>query len=215
MDRQKIAIVAGQVRAIVSGFIGIAFFSLGTSYFQERLVYRVPRILAPVFNIFGYTGLAVGLLILGAGLIYYGFTIWNGVSAKKSLYWILAVSGLIIGILLANIDFDSHRKGDIKQEIEKDREAKIDEIRHMDAPEFNNAEVENHLAEFDIIYKRLEQSIQNQDEAALADCENQYAAWSEKGVPIIRKLDNKDKTELARYWAKLAIRWNDALVSKK
>jgi len=110
MDKQKIVAIAQKVEALAIGFIGVFFFSLGTSYFRERFIYQVPRILIPVFDLLGNVGLAIAMLILGGGIIYYGFTKWKSASDKKSLYWILAAIGLVIGIALANINFNSKKQ---------------------------------------------------------------------------------------------------------
>jgi hypothetical protein len=67
----------------------------------------------------GNVGLAIAMLILGSGIIYYGFTKWKSVSEKKSLYWILVAIGLVVGIALANINFNPHKSADIKEETDK------------------------------------------------------------------------------------------------
>ena len=50
MDKIKIATIAKKAEGLAIGFIGVCFFSMGTTYFQERFVYRMPRILAPVYD---------------------------------------------------------------------------------------------------------------------------------------------------------------------
>lgn len=59
MDQQKVVTVAHRVRALAIAFVGCGFLSYGTSYFNERLVYEVPRILVPVYDLLGKVGLAV------------------------------------------------------------------------------------------------------------------------------------------------------------
>ena len=117
MDKQKTVSIARKVESLAIGYIGVFFFSWGTSYFQEQLYYQVPRILIPVFDIFGNVGLAIGMLILGGGLIYYGFTKWKIAAEKKNLYWILAVIGLAIGVALANITFNPNKSAETTEEI--------------------------------------------------------------------------------------------------
>ena len=158
MDKQKTVNIAQKVESLAIGFIGVFFFSLGTSYFQERFLYRVPRILTPVFDMFGNIGLAIGMLILGGGLIYYGFTKWKSATKKKSLYRILAVIGLAVGVVLANINFNPKKSTNIMEEMNKRREAQIDEIRNSGELSFSNVEIKEHIAEFNMLYKRFEQS---------------------------------------------------------
>ncbi|MDR1180620.1 MAG: hypothetical protein LBL13_01380 [Bacteroidales bacterium] len=209
MDKQKTVTIARKVESIALGYIGVFFFSLGTSYFQERFLYRVPRILIPVFDMLGNVGLAIGLLILGGGFIYYGFTKWKSVTEKKSLYWILAVAGLIAGVALANINFNPNKSTDIQEKMDKKRESQMDELRNLDGLSFSNAEVDEHIAKYNTLYKRYEVSIKNQDETAIAECEKELVEWMTKTADIMQGLSNEEKVELARYQAKLSIQWND------
>jgi hypothetical protein len=207
MENQKIVIVAEKVKSFAIAFIGVLFFSLGTSYFQERLLYRVPRILIPVFDKLGYIGLAVGLLVLGGAFIVYGFITWKKVAQKQSIYWIIALVGLVVGSVLANINFKSSEE--IMEDINENREAQIDDIRHFDRPDFKNPDVNKYLDEFDDLYKRFEQSLQDKNEDDIADCENKFEEWLTRLADFMPNLNNDEKADLARYVAKLSISWND------
>jgi hypothetical protein len=207
MDKEKVVIVAEKVKSFAIAFIGIIFFSLGTSYFQERLLYRVPRILIPIFDTLGYIGLAIGLLILGGGFIVYGFVTWKKVAQKQSLYWIIAIVGLVIGSVLANTNFKSSEQ--LMNDIHKQHEAQIDEVRNSDKPKFKDSDVNKYLDEFDDIYKRFEQSLKDEDEDVSANCEKEFGEWVSKAANFIPKLNNDEKTDLARYVAKLSVSWND------
>ena len=215
MNENKTVSIAKKVEAFAMAFIGVFFIGLGTSYFQERFLYRVPRILAPVFEFFGNIGLAIGLLVLGIGLIYWGFTKWQSVSEKRKLYWIIAVAGLAVGVVLANIDFGSKRtSSEIMEEMDTKREAQIEEVRNSGDLNFSNAEVDAHIAAFDGIYKRYSESIENNDEDAITTCENEYMEWSVKTGDIMPKLSTDEKVDLARYLAKLSIQWSDLMMKK-
>jgi uncharacterized membrane-anchored protein YhcB (DUF1043 family) len=207
MSKEQIVIVAEKAKSYGIALVGIVFFSLGTSYFQERLLYRVPRILEPVFDYLGNIGLAVGMLVLGGVFIAYGFINWKKVSQKSLPYWVIALAGLVVGIALANINFRSSEK--IMEDINKTREAQIDEIRNSDKPDFKDQEVEKHLDEFDKLYERFAKSLKNKDESAIADCEKEYEEWTLKLTDLMPNLNNDEKVELARYNAKLSISWHD------
>ena len=210
MDKQKISIIARKVEAFAIGYIGIFFFSMGTSYFQERFLYRVPRVLIPVFDMFGNIGLAISMLILGGGLIYYGFTKWKSVAEKKNLYWILAAVGLVVGVALANVNFNPNKSSEIMEEMDKRRENEMDKIRNSGELNFHNAEVDEHIANYNALYKRFEQSLENEDEDAAIACEDELLEWITKTADIVQRLSKMDeKTELARYQGKLSIQWND------
>ena len=215
MNENKTVSIAKKVEAFAMAFIGIFFIGLGTSYFQERFLYRVPRILIPIFEFFGNIGLAIGLMVLGIGLIYWGFTKWQSVSEKKKLYWIIAVAGLAVGVVLANVDFGSKRtSSEIMEEMDTKREAQIEEVRNSGDLNFSNAEVDAHIAAFDSIYKRYSESIENNDEDAITACENEYMEWSVKTGNIMPKLSTDEKVDLARYLAKLSIQWSDLMMKK-
>jgi len=211
MNKETMAVIAKKVEAFATGFVGVCFFSLGTSYFQVRFLYRVPRILEPVFDLFGGVGLAVGLLILGSGLIYWGFTQWKPVSVRKNLYWIIAAVSLAAGIFLANWEFNPNKSEEIRKEMEQKRQNQLEEILHAEKPDLKNAEADKHLSDFEDLYKRYEKSLNDKDEAAATVCENEYTAWRIKTTDIMQALNNDEKAELARYLAKLSIRWGELM----
>jgi t-SNARE complex subunit (syntaxin) len=75
--------------------------------------------------------------------------------------------------------------------------------------------VTNYLAAFDDIYKRYEQSLQNNDETAVSDCENKYMEWTNQTADLMSELNNDEKYQLSRYLAKLAISWSDLRTDKQ
>jgi hypothetical protein len=208
MEKEKIVVVAEKVKSLAIALVGIVFFSWGTNYLSgEHLIYNVPRILLPVFNLFGSIGLAVGLLILGGGLIAYGFAKWKKVAANQLIYLFLVVGGLAAGVVLANVNFKS--SGDIMKDFDEQREMQIDEIRNSDKPNFKNQSLEKYLADFTELYNRYEQVLQAKDEDAAIACENEFMEWCSKLGDFMPLLNNDEKYELSRYYAKLAISWND------
>jgi hypothetical protein len=211
MEKEKVAIIAERVRAFAIGFIGICFFALGTSYFEEQAVYRVPRILLPVFNLFGNVGLAIGLLILGCALIFYGYVKWKKFNENKKIYFIAALPVLILAIVLA-FTGDIFKDRDEGMSNEQRREKQINEIKNMAKPNFKNAEIEKHFAEFDGIYKEFQEKIQAKDEQGIHKCEQKYMDWS-SDFPAMDKLSTDEKVQTASYNAKLAIKWGEALQS--
>ena len=110
MFNPKTVNIAQKVESLAFGFVGVFFFSMGTSYFQERLLYRMPTILIPIFNIFGNVGLAIALMLVGGGIIYYGYTKWRSATTKRSIYLILSTIGIIIGTIWANIDLNEQEE---------------------------------------------------------------------------------------------------------
>jgi MFS family permease len=206
MDKQKIA---RQVEALAEGFIGIFILSLGTSYFQERFLYRVPRILIPVFDLFGNVGLAIGMIILGGGILYYGFTLWKSVSASPKLYLILALIGLIAGLALANIELNPNKSAEIQDRMEETRAAQIDALRDAPLPSFDDPALNDHLAAFPALLAHYEQTLQSDDPASVGPAETALSDWMTQTAAFLPSLDTDKQVELAQYQAKLAIQWND------
>jgi len=87
MEKTKIVMIAKRVEGLTIGFIGVCFFGMGTSYFQEQLIYRMPRILVPIYDLPGSTALAVSMLVLGIALLVWGFSYWKSAAGKTSALW--------------------------------------------------------------------------------------------------------------------------------
>ena len=217
MDKQKIVVIAEKTKTFAIALIGIVFVSWGTDYLKgEHLLYNIPRILLPVFNFFGAVGLAVGLLILGGGLIGYAFFKWKKTAGKPLFYWLPVVFGLAVGITVANVHFKTPKSNEkFMEEQDKQRETQIDELRHSEKPNFKNQELETHFNVFDDLYKRYEQALQNEDEEAIIKCEDDYAEWVNQLAGFAPQLNNDEKYELSRYNAKLGILWNDLRIQNR
>jgi hypothetical protein len=208
MEKEKVVIIAERVKAFAIGFIGICFFSLGTSYFEEQSIYRVPRILLPVFNLCGNVGLAIGLIILGGGLIFYGYTKWKKFSENGKTYFIAALPVLVLAIVLSlTADFFKDRNEGLSNE--ERRENLINEIKDMGKPNFKNKEVAKYFAGFDSIHKEFQEKIQAKDESGIQDCEQKYMDWSSELAPLMEQLSTDEKVQIASYNAKLAFKWQE------
>jgi hypothetical protein len=208
MEREKIVVVAEGVKAFAIGFIGICFFALGTTYFEEQASYRVPRILYPVFDLFGNIGLAIGLIILGGALIFYGYAKWKKFNENKKIYIIAALPVLILALVLA-FTVDLFKDRDEGMTNEQRREKQMDEIKNMAKPDFKNAEIEKHFVEFDVIFAEFQEKIQAKDAQGMHDCEQKYMDWS-SDYTMMEKLSTDEKVQVAAYNAQLAMKWNDA-----
>ena len=210
MEREKVVTTAEKVKALAIGFIGICIISNGATYFEEQAMYHVPRILLPVFNVFGNVGLAIGMVILGLVALIYGFIKWAQFSRNKMLYPIIAVPVLILGIFLSfyvGLFKDRDERNGLTRE--ESRNAQIDEIRNMEKPEFKNEVVEKFLSDFDVIFKQFEENVKAGDEQGKQDSEAAYLTWIGSSVQAFAELGNEDKGKLSAYMAQLAFKWND------
>lgn len=105
------------LRAYAMTLIGSMFIVFGATYFTPQDEYRVPRILIPVYNVLGHTGLAICMLILGALLIFMAYRRIISVHAKP--LFLLLFAGLIIA---GGLFFNFSGKQDKKASIESLRE---------------------------------------------------------------------------------------------
>jgi len=62
-----------KIKSFAIALVGAGIFSMGSTYFSEQAEYRIPRILLPIYEFFGNIGLAIGMMILGTGLMYFAF----------------------------------------------------------------------------------------------------------------------------------------------
>ena len=214
MEKEQIAVIAEKVKAFAMGLIGICFVSMGATYFEEQAIYRVPRILLPIFNIFGNIGLAIGLILLGLGLMVYGFIKWKKFSQKAMLYPIIAIPVLALSIYLSfAVDaFKDKGNGDGLTSEER-REAQIEDIRNMKKPKFKSEKVEKYFLEFDDIFEKFKENVQTDNEQGITDSENAYMEWTSRSIEIIKEVKDKERTDFASYAAQLGIKWHDVRTS--
>ncbi len=220
MEKQKVVIVAEKVKLFAIVFIGVCFFSLGTIYFGEQSMYRVPRLLLPVYELFGNIGLAVGMLILGLAMVIYGYTIWKKNAGNVTLFGFLAITALIIGCTVAYISNNQPQKATITPEEyfaenEKERQKQINDIKETDEPQFDNPEIKKHFVAFDEILQKFKSNLSTGNKEAIQASENEYLEWSKKSAPLMESMDIDMKQEMAKYLAKLAIEWHDARTEVK
>lgn len=210
MDSQKTAAVAHKVRAFVTGFIGIIIFAMGTTLFEERLVYRIPSVLSPVFDLVGNVGVAVAMLLIGLGLIVWGAAKLKQAGGRTALYAILAVAGLGAAIPLMRMDNKPTGSGEeIMQDMERGRQEQIDAIRAAERPDLGNTEADAWFDRFDAIYARFKRNIEIGDSADIAASEKEFEDWGSSSAGFIPDLDADGKYALSVYYAKLAMEWED------
>ena len=204
--KQKTLTIAQKVEGLSLGFIGICICSMGVSNLQERFIYSMPRILVPVYELLGPTALAIAMLLMGLGVIAWGFTKWKSAEGKKALYLVLAGVGLAIGFFLSSNTFKSPEE--IKQRRENDREKQIEEIRQTTRPNFKIPAIDKYFDDFDALYTRLENANSAEEAEALYD---DYAAWVKQTAGLIKLLDNNQTYEFSKYAAKMAIQWSEKI----
>ena len=212
MEKEKAVVVAEMLKSFGSALVGICFVSMGATYFEEQLVYNVPRVLSPVFDLFGNIGLAIGMVVLGIGFIVYGFFKWKRVSAKIALYPIIIAIALILGLYLALYTgaFKDRSEREMGREEERQNEL-IDKVRNMSKPDFGNEKIESYLSEFDELLREFEEGIKSGEEQTVMEIEDMRSEWQNRSLEMFEELSSdEDKAALAAYMAQLALKWEDA-----
>lgn len=210
MDEQKTVTIAHKVRAFAGGFVGVIIFAIGTTLFEERLVYRIPRVLSLVFDLLGNVGTAIGMLLIGAGFIWWGLSKWKDAGGKTAVYAVCMLVGLAAAIPLMFLDNKPTRSvEEINADMERDRQEHIDEIRAAERPDLNNAEVDAFFDRFDAIYARFKNNIESGDSADIAASEQEFEAWGSSSAGFIPDLDADGKYAFSVYYTKLTMDWAD------
>ncbi|MDR2424533.1 MAG: hypothetical protein LBD59_07400, partial [Prevotellaceae bacterium] len=169
---------------------------------------RIPRILSPVFDLFGNVGAAAGMLVLGIGVIVWGFRVWQSVNGKKSLYGVLAIIALAAGIFLSNYQFQSSEK--MMRDIDESRQNQIDEVKKTARPDLKSEKANAFFDEFDTLYAELETKAKPENVLQYYD---KFEQWSAKTAAVMEGLNNDQKYEFSQYYAKLSVQWSEKIAA--
>jgi hypothetical protein len=82
-------------------------------------------------------------------------------------------------------------------------------MKELEKPSLNNQAIENHFAEFDSLYKKLEESINANNKEAISKCEEGYVAWTTKISELYTGLSPEDMQKFALYCGKLSMKWQE------
>lgn len=190
-QENKTLSIAEKVKALAMGLIGSFFFTWGLTYFQQQAEYRVPRILMPVFELFGNVGLAVGLLILGSGLmffVYKKFTEYGGKPVVMLvLLPVLVIASFIISKLTQNTDTRN-----TEEKIESIREKVNVQNNKMDRPQMDNQKANDFLDKREKLLAEMTKAKNNKDEATFKKLESEFWGLNKDFAKISMEI-SKDK----------------------
>ena len=195
-----------KIKSFAIALVGAGIFSMGSTYFSEQAEYRIPRILLPIYEIFGNVGLAIGMMILGTGLIYFAyrkFTQNNGKSIIILAFSIIAVLGLY-GIIFST---SSKRTSieDIKSSIEKNQQKTKEEIANTERPTLNNDLANKYIEKLEALERKFEQSISEKNRVQFDECEKEYETIiSVEFGNVVKEISTKPEyRDFAMYNAKV------------
>lgn len=174
-EQNSTLIILEKIKAFAMASVGAGFISMGSTYFSEQTEYRIPRILIPIYELFGNVGLAIGMLILGAILMFFAYKKYTK-NNGKSIY-IIAFSALaIIGFYA--IIFSTNTKqtstDDIKSSIEKNQQKTNEEISNSERPSLENNLANKYLEKLEALDLKFNKSIEEKNKVLFAECEKEY-----------------------------------------
>jgi hypothetical protein len=210
MEDNKTLNIANKIKALAIGFCGAGFFAQGVFSFKEMPSYRMPRLLIIVYETLGHTGLAIGLILLGGALFFYGYSIWKKTGGKLFLFRLLIVLFMFIFAFIVFFATKSASLPPTQEEIksaEAERLKSVDNMMQMDQPNFNSLEIDQFFAEFDGLYAKYEENIKNKDQAAIKQSQADEVVWVTKASALMTPLSNEQKQQFALYLGKLGTKW--------
>ncbi len=122
-EKDSVLLTLEKIKSFAMTVVGAGIFSMGSTYFSEQTEYRIPRILLPIYSLFGNIGLAVGMVILGLILMYFAYVKYKKNKGKPIYllaFSIIAVLGFY-GIIYSEINKKTTIE-DLKTSIEKSQQ---------------------------------------------------------------------------------------------
>ncbi|TDX86318.1 hypothetical protein [Epilithonimonas xixisoli] len=194
-QENKTLSIAEKVKALAMGLIGSFFFTWGLTYFQEQSEYRVPRILIPVFELFGNIGLAIGLLILGLGLMFFAYKKFTEYGGKPIIMLIL-LPVLVISSFMISKSTQNTDKRTTEEKIESIREKANVQNDKMERPKMDNQKANDFLDKREKLLAEMTKAKNSQDEATFKKLESQFWGLNKDFAKITMEI-SKDKNYIA------------------
>lgn len=209
MEQKKVITVAELVKAAAMCFIGSAFCVNGCTYFYPQAEYHVPRILLPVFHILGNTGLAIGMLLLGAGLVVYALRRWRKHGGGTIPFIGIIAATIVLYLAIFAFTGKPGIEQDAVEESIQQRDKLVEEVMKTERPTFKNKETNDYIAEFENLLAEYRRHAETGDEQAMAKDWEIYNEMLMRMASVIEPLSNDDKYLFSLYLGKLRIEWGE------
>ena len=175
-EENKTIATLEKIKSFAMTLIGAGIFSMGTTYFSEQSEYRVPRILLPVYELFGNIGLAVGMIILGAGLMYFAYRKYvqnNGKPVYMLVFSLLAIIGFY-GLILSTNQKKTVTIDDLKATLEKNQQKTDQEIMNTERPNLDSDLANKYIVKLERLEQKFKKSVDEKDRDLFDECEGEY-----------------------------------------
>lgn len=208
MENDNTANIGEKIKAVAITFIGAGIFTQGTFYFQEQYSYRIPRILYPIYELFGNTGLAISMLILGLALVYWAYSKWRNTGSKAGIFAIVAIAAFAIFFSILFFTGKKATPEETTKAAEETRAKGIETINAAEQPDFGNPEVDAHFAAFEKLLQEYKAAKENKNAAEITAKETAFMDWNENSADLLQTLKTPaQKQQFALYLAKLSMKW--------
>lgn len=167
-------IVLEKIKAYAMGFIGAGIFSMGSTYFSAQSSYNVPRILYPIYKIFGNIGLAIGMLLLGILLMYFAYKKFTNTDGKPSLFIVFQIIGIFAfyGLIYASTIKPSTEE--LNKSFEETQEKAQLEIENSERPQLKSASINTYFDNVEGLLKKYQKSQDEHNKTLFDECEKEY-----------------------------------------
>ncbi|MCZ4245924.1 hypothetical protein [Pedobacter punctiformis] len=151
------------------------------------------------------------MIILGLGLLYFGFAKWKKNSGNAGIYGVIGLASLAVffAVLLLAVNKKTST-ADLMKKSEETRNKAIASIKEMDKPDFGNKEIDNHFTTFQTNLKQYKDAVAQKDTQAIKMKEEEYTKWNEQSVVLMQQLNTaEEKQKMALYLGKLGMEWQE------
>ncbi len=189
----KTQIIAEKVKAFAYGFFGSLFFTLGLTYFSEKEYYRVPRILRPVYELFGSLGLAIALLIVGAGLMFFAYKRFTKFGGKAII--MLVTLPLMVGAAygINKLTEKTYQPDFMNNKHKQEKTQVVKEIKNAERPNISNQKANDYLDNLEELLVKMKHAKEQNDSKTFDVLDKEYLQLGEKMSKLVPEMSKTDQ----------------------
>jgi hypothetical protein len=191
-----------KIKAVAISFVGTGIFTRGITYFSPQQNIEMPRILYPVYELFGAIGLAIGMLVLGLGLLFWGYKKWIANSGATKTYLSIGVLAFLIfgGVLFYESNKSKNPLANTKEAIALD---------DIDSSDFENKLAVQYTEEFKTLYASMEKSLEQKDKPTFDATDQKISLWFTKSAQLTMELKDDERDDFSLLIIKLGDKYQE------
>jgi len=188
-----------KIKSFAFGLLGAIFTTMGVTYFKEQASYNVPKILYPVFKLFGNVGLAIGLIVLGLIFIIVAYRKFVKHNGKPAV--IIVAIAIFVG-LGATIGVLSDKNGLINSN--NTAENTVDKVNNAVRPKLDNQKANSYLDNIERIAAEMQKAKESNDNELFKKLDEEYLQSRNVLTEIIQEIyKEKIYSDFIHYNAKV------------